>query len=71
MHRIDGYLRLRHIIGDPTADPPIHPIIPVSRSTWWDGVRSGRFPRAVHIGRTTCWRASDIRALVEQIGRAA
>ncbi len=38
-----GYLRLPQIIGNPKADPPIPPIIPVSKSTWWAGVKSGRF----------------------------
>ena len=38
----------------------------VSRSSWWSGVRSGKFPQPVKLGpRTTCWRASDIRALIE------
>lgn len=63
-----GYLRLRHIIGDPLADPPIPPIIPVSRSTWWAGVNSGRFPPAVKLGpRITAWRVEDIRALINDL----
>ena len=38
--------------------------IPVSKSTWWEGVRSGRFPKPFKLGpRTTVWRAEDIRAL--------
>ena len=41
-----GLARLEQIIGDPTADPPIPPLIPISKSTWWAGVRSGRFPPA-------------------------
>jgi prophage regulatory protein len=40
--------------------------IPVSRSTWWAGVKSGRFPSAVKLGpRTTAWHAADICALIE------
>ena len=40
--------------------------IPVSKSTWWAGVRSGRFPKPVKLGpRTTAWKAADIRALFE------
>jgi prophage regulatory protein len=63
-----GYLRLRQIIGDPKAKPPVPPIIPVSRSTWWDGVKSGRFPQPRHLGpRTTAWRVEDIRALITNI----
>lgn len=37
-----GYLRMPQIIGNPKADPPIPPLVPVSRSTWWDGVKAGR-----------------------------
>lgn len=63
-----GYVRLRQIIGDPSADPPIPPIIPVSKSTWWAGVKSGRYPPPVRtLGlRIAAWRVEDIRALIDQ-----
>jgi predicted DNA-binding transcriptional regulator AlpA len=42
-------------------------VIPVSKSAWWAGVKSGRFPQSLKLGeRTTCWRASDIQALIER-----
>ncbi|WP_374401229.1 helix-turn-helix transcriptional regulator [Niveibacterium sp.] len=61
-----GFLRLPQIIGNPKAEPPIPPIIPVKKSCWWDGVKSGRFPKPVKIGngRSTFWRVEDIRALI-------
>ena len=60
-----GFLRLSHVIGDPTAQPPIPPIIPVKKTTWWEGVKSGRFPKPVKLGpRVTAWRVDDIRDLV-------
>jgi prophage regulatory protein len=41
--------------------------IPVSKSTWWAGVRLGRFPQPLKLGpRTTVWKAEDIRALFEE-----
>jgi prophage regulatory protein len=41
-------------------------IIPVSESSWWQGVKDGRFPKPVKLGpRTTAWRAEEIRALIE------
>ncbi len=59
-------LRIKQIIGDPKATPPIPPIIPVSRSTWWAGVKSGRFPKPVKLGsKITVWRESDIQALLD------
>lgn len=61
----DGYVRLSQIIGDKDADPPIPPVIPVSKSTWWQGVKTGRFPKPVKLGpRITVWRVGDIRALL-------
>jgi len=61
-----GFLRQRQILGDPKAQPPIPAIIPVGKSTWWAGVKSGRFPQPVKLGpRTTAWRVADIRRLCE------
>ena len=61
-----GFLRLRQIIGDADADPPVPPIIPVKKSCWWAGVKSGRFPKPVKLGpRITAWRVEDIRALIQ------
>jgi hypothetical protein len=34
-----SFLRLKHIIGDQKARPPIQPIIPVSKTTWWNGAK--------------------------------
>ena len=63
-----GYLRLRQIIGDSKCEPPIPAIIPVSKSTWWAGVKSGRFPAPVRtLGpRIAAWRVEEIRSLIEQ-----
>jgi prophage regulatory protein len=60
-----GFVRLPQIIGDPKANPPIPAIIPVKKSCWWAGVKSGRFPKPVHFGpRVTAWKVSDIHALI-------
>ena len=54
-----GFVRLVSIVA------PKGPI-PVSKSTWWAGVRSGRYPKPVKLGpRITAWRAEDIRALIK------
>lgn len=61
-----GYLRLTQIIGNKKSKPPLPPIIPVGKSTWWEGVRSGRYPKPVKLGpRITAWRVEDIRKLIE------
>lgn len=63
-----GYLRLPQIIGNRMATPPIPALIPVSKSTWWAGVKSGRYPQPVRtLGtRITAWRVEDIRSLIER-----
>lgn len=61
-----GFLRLTQIIGDRKASPPIPPLIPVSASSWWNGVKAGVYPQGVKLGpRTTAWRVEDIRALIK------
>jgi predicted DNA-binding transcriptional regulator AlpA len=60
-----GFLRLPQIIGNPEAEPPMPAIIPVKKSCWWAGVRSGRFPKPVKLSPgVTAWRVEDIRALI-------
>ena len=62
-----GFLRLPQIIGDPDAEPPIPPIIPVKKSCWWDGVKTGRFPKPVKLGGCTMWRVEDIRDFIHRM----
>lgn len=67
-----GYLRIWQIVGKPATEtsPAIPAIYPVSKSHFWAGVRTGRYPQPVKLGeRITAWRVADIRALIEQ-GRA-
>ena len=69
---VTGYLRLPQIIGKPAvgSTPAIPALIPVSKSTWWAGVRSGRYPPSLKLGeRITAWKVEDIRALIERIAR--
>jgi len=70
--RIDpaGLYRLKSIVRVKGSSSPI---IDVSPSTWWDGVKSGRFPSPVRSGSMTFWKGSDILALVEKLsgGQAA
>jgi prophage regulatory protein len=56
----EGFVRISAILG------PKGPI-PVSKSTWWAGVKSGRFPKPTKLGPgTTVWNVKDIRALIEK-----
>lgn len=63
-----GFLRLPQILGDPKSNPPVQAIYPISKSTWWKGVKEGRFPKPVKLSmRCSAWRVSDIKALMEGI----
>jgi predicted DNA-binding transcriptional regulator AlpA len=54
-----GFLRLAQVLA----------IIPLSKSTWFEGCRAGRYPKPVKIGpRASAWKAEDIAALVKQLG---
>ena len=69
MHNLNqpGFLRLNQILGNPKANPPIPPIIPVSKSTWWQGIKTGRFPKPVKLGpRITVWLTQDILQFIEK-----
>ncbi|OJV14038.1 MAG: transcriptional regulator [Alphaproteobacteria bacterium 33-17] len=48
--------------------PDVLKMYPVSKSTWWLGVKQGRFPKSVKLGpRTTAWKVEDIISLIENI----
>lgn len=55
-----GFLRL----------PEVLRLIPVSKSTWWDGVKIGLYPQPVRIGkRVTAWRVEDIQSLINHLSQ--
>ena len=55
-----GFVRLCSILA----------IIPVSKTSWWAGVKDGRFPRSYKLGpRTTAWKVEDIRNIIAHITR--
>ncbi|QGY39038.1 AlpA family phage regulatory protein [Pseudodesulfovibrio cashew] len=46
--------------------------IPVSKSTWWAGVKHGIYPAGLKLGaRCTVWRESDIDDLIDGLKRIA
>lgn len=51
-----GYMRQKEILQ----------FIPIGKSTWWAGVKSGRFPKPIKLGpNTTAWRVEEIKKLIE------
>lgn len=46
--------------------PTVLAVVPVSRSTYYAGMKSGRFPKPTKISeRCSAWRVEDIRKLIE------
>lgn len=65
-----GFLRIWQIVGNKKTNTPA--LIPIGRTTFLNGVKSGKYPKPVKLGeRTTAWRVDDIRALIDQLGGAA
>lgn len=62
-----GFLRLEEVLA----------VIPVSRATWYAGVKAGEYPAQVKLGvkrgkrRSVAWKTQDIKALVEQLSATA
>lgn len=58
-----AFLRLHQILGDTRRG--ISPILPISRSSWWQGIKDGKYPAGLKLGpKTTVWRELDIAALL-------
>lgn len=56
---LTGYLRLSAVLY----------YFPISKSTWWAGIKSGIYPAGVKLSaRTTAWRSEDILALIQRGG---
>lgn len=55
-----GYVRIKQVLR----------FIPVSKSTWWAGVKTGRLSKPVNLGgRVTAWRVQDIRQYIDSFNK--
>jgi len=65
-----GFLRICWIIGNATKGIP--PRIPVSRATWYAGIKAGKYPKPIRLtSGVSVWRVVDIDALCHQIEQQA
>jgi predicted DNA-binding transcriptional regulator AlpA len=65
-----AYLRIWQILGDKKANPPVAPLLPISRSSFYSGIKSRKYPAPVRLSaRVSAWRVEDIRKLLESMGR--
>ena len=56
-----GFVRLSSILA----------IFPIGKSSWWAGVKDGRYPQPCKLGpHTTAWKVADIRELIKRISQA-
>lgn len=46
-------------------------IIPIAKSTWWQGVKEGKLPQPMKIGSSTFWRHSDLMKFIAGSATAA
>lgn len=54
-----GFLRLNKVLE----------LIPVSKTTWYEGIEQGRFPKPTKISANiSVWRKQDIYNLIEKMG---
>ena len=48
--------------------PKVLEHVPVSRSCWWAGVATGKFPKGIKLSdRVTCWKSADIQKLIASL----
>jgi len=48
--------------------PQILALIPIGKSTWWAGVKTGKYPQPIKLGaNTTVWKKDDIDALIKKL----
>jgi prophage regulatory protein len=53
-----GFVRLAQVLT----------VIPLGKTCWWEGVKSGRFPKPVKLSeRCVAWKAEDIHALIKHL----
>jgi prophage regulatory protein len=65
-----GFLRVWQIVG--CRKRGAAPLIPISPSAWWQGIREGRYPKGILLGpRTRVWTAESILKLIADTSEAA
>lgn len=55
-----GFLRLKDVLK----------LIPVRTTCWYEGIKTGRFPAPIKMGRMSFWKVEDIERLMEEIEKS-
>lgn len=49
--------------------PEVLKIVPVSRATWYAGIKTGCYPAPINLGqRAVAWRRSEIEQFIASLG---
>ena len=63
----EGFVRMAQLVGDPNAQPPIPPIVPVSRGHLLRMVKAGTFPPPIKVSkRLAMWPVGLVRQWLAQ-----
>lgn len=64
-----AFYKIWQIIGNPKAVPPVPALIPIGKTSFLNGVKSGLYPAPVKLGmRSVAWRVDDVKAMIERMG---
>ena len=61
----EGFVDTKQIIGDRKNHIP--GVLPISISTWYEGIKSGKYPKGIKHGTRRLWPVQQIRKLLEEI----
>lgn len=70
--KLNRYLRAHQIIGCTRRNPPVSPLIPISKSTLWLWVKEGKFPRGKKLSpRCTVWSEVEVMQFIANLEEPA
>jgi predicted DNA-binding transcriptional regulator AlpA len=61
----DELINIFQVLGNPKSKPPIKPIIPVSKSSFYVGIKNGIYPKPIKLGKNSFWSKAEIYAAIE------
>ena len=61
----EGFVDTKQIIGDRKNHIP--GVLPISPSTWYEGIKTGKYPKGIKHGARTLWPVEQIRKMLDEI----
>lgn len=50
--------------------PAVLELIPVSKTVWYQGIKSGEYPKPIKVGRASMWLESEIMELIDHMANS-